>query len=72
MAENQRDMLRGFVLSELLPAERSLVLDSVILNLDQEIKRYKKEKTEILLGSATVGPKTGPRTWKAKWAKSSG
>ncbi|NJL12915.1 MAG: DUF4337 domain-containing protein [Microscillaceae bacterium] len=72
LAENQRDMLRGFVVSELLPAERSLVLDSVILNLNQEIKRYKKEKTEILLGSATVGPQNWAQDLEGEMGKIKG
>lgn len=55
LAENQRDMLKSFVKSKVVAESHRAAVDTLVMDLDQEINRYKKEKKEILLGSKAVG-----------------
>ncbi len=57
LAENQRDMLKGLITSKVVSDEHRAAVDSLVIGLDNEIVRYKKEKKEILLGSNAVGEK---------------
>lgn len=61
LAENQRDMLKGLITSKVVADQHRAAVDSLVFGLDEEIKRYKKEKKEILLGSKAVG--------KENWAQ---
>lgn len=55
LAENQHDMLVGLLKAGLVKTENTNSLDSTVAHLKDEIKRYRKEKKEIMLGSAKVG-----------------
>lgn len=53
--ENQIDLLETLEHTSLINKESKTILDSVRENKIKDIKRYKKEKKEILLGSQVVG-----------------
>ncbi|MCU0415936.1 MAG: DUF4337 domain-containing protein [Cytophagaceae bacterium] len=53
--ENQIDLLETLEHTSLINKESKTILDSVRENKITDIKRYKKEKKEILLGSQVVG-----------------
>ena len=46
LAENQQKMLEGLVSSQVVPQDHRHAIDSLVLGLQEEIKRYKKEKKE--------------------------
>ena len=51
----QRDMLKVMVDSGVIPAKTQGQMTELMSTLNSEIERYKREKAEILLGSAGVG-----------------
>jgi hypothetical protein len=51
----QRDMLKVMVDSGVIPAKTQDQMTQLMSTLNTEIERYKREKAEILLGSAGVG-----------------
>ena len=51
----QRDMLKVMVDSGVIPAKTQDQMTELMSALNTEIERYKREKAEILLGSAGVG-----------------
>ncbi|TLD44829.1 MAG: hypothetical protein FAZ92_02893 [Accumulibacter sp.] len=55
LVEGQRDILRILLESRVIPAESESRMGSLMATLDKEIGRYRKERKEILLGSAAVG-----------------
>ncbi|MDB5390886.1 MAG: hypothetical protein JWM11_6532, partial [Planctomycetaceae bacterium] len=55
LAEGQRDLIRTLIQADTISKDKQPQLDQVAKNLDADIKRYKQEKKEILLGSAAVG-----------------
>ena len=55
LVEGQRDLLKTLLESGSIAPEQIPSLRSMAARLDEEIGRYKKEKRELLLGSATVG-----------------
>lgn len=61
LAEGQRDLIQTLLKAEAIAADKVTELDKVASKLDAQVERYKKEKHEILLGSATVG--------KENWAQ---
>ena len=82
LAEGQRDMLQALVKTNAIEARAIAGVDSFILELDQNVKRYKKEKDEILRGSQAVGKENwiqdvegelgkvkGANEWKAEASK---
>ncbi len=54
--EGQRDLLKSLAESGALQTEKQAAVDKHIDALSTSLVRYKKEKQEILLGSASVGP----------------
>lgn len=59
--EGQRDLLKSFETSGTIAHDKIAATQVLIDNLNKDIERYKKEKKEILLGSAKVG--------KENWAQ---
>lgn len=55
LAEGQRDMLQALVKTNAIETRAIAGVDSFIIELNQNVKRYKKEKDEILRGSLAVG-----------------
>lgn len=55
LVEGQRDLITTLIASGSINPEQVSTLQSLAGRLDEEINRYKKEKTELLLGSAGVG-----------------
>lgn len=55
LAEGQRDMLQALVKTNAIESRAIAGVDSFIIELNQNVKRYKKEKDEILRGSLAVG-----------------
>lgn len=55
LAEGQRDMLQALVKTNAIEPRAIAGVDSFIIELDENVKRYKKEKDEILKGSEAVG-----------------
>ena len=55
IAEGQRDILNNLLIAGVIAKDQTVKAKTVIDNLDKEIKRYDREKTEILLGSEKVG-----------------
>ncbi|MBL8393560.1 MAG: DUF4337 domain-containing protein [Candidatus Accumulibacter sp.] len=81
LVEGQRDLLRILLESRVIPPETEGRMGNLMSNLDLEIGRYKKERKEILLGSAAVGQENwvldeggklgqvkGAREWEAEAA----
>lgn len=81
LVEGQRDILKIMLDSGVIPAESQPKMQGLMTTLDGDIARYKKEKKEILLGSAGVGEAnwvleeegkkgqiTGAKEWEAKTA----
>ncbi|QKS27529.1 MAG: DUF4337 domain-containing protein [Candidatus Accumulibacter similis] len=79
LVEGQRDILRILLESRVIPAESESRMGSLMATLDKEIGRYRKERKEILLGSAAVGQENwvleedgklgqvkGAREWEAE------
>lgn len=55
LAESQRDLLKALLESGTIVGSQSGAVQARIGKTDESVTRYKKEKKEILLGSATVG-----------------
>ena len=55
LVEGQRDMLKVLVDSGTIPKETQGQMTKLMSSLNIEIDRYRKEKSEILLGSTNVG-----------------
>jgi hypothetical protein len=55
LAEGQRDTLAALLESGVIAPEKSDGVTKTLGQLNAQIERYKNEKKEILLGSATVG-----------------
>jgi hypothetical protein len=55
LLEGQKDLLQTLVDAGAMEQDHITLLQSLMVKLDQDIARYKKEKTELLLGSAAVG-----------------
>jgi hypothetical protein len=55
LAEGQRDLLKTLRATGSLQESQRQEIDEHLTGLDAKIARYEKEKTEILLGSKTVG-----------------
>jgi len=55
LIEGQRDMLKVMMDSGAIPAKAQDQMAVLMSTLNKEIDRYKKEKAEILRGSASVG-----------------
>jgi len=55
LVEGQRDTLQALVAADSIRSEQLPAVQELVRNLDAEVRRYGKEKKEILLGSATVG-----------------
>jgi hypothetical protein len=55
LVEGQKDLLRTLIDSGSINSDKIPALNSMMANFDEDITRYKKEKTEILLGSKAVG-----------------
>jgi len=81
LVEGQRDLLKVLLDSGTVTAERQPVMMEMAARLDEDVRRYKKEKQEILLGSAGVGEEnwvleqdgkkgqiTGAKEWEARTA----
>ncbi|EXI66322.1 MAG: hypothetical protein AW08_02678 [Candidatus Accumulibacter adjunctus] len=79
LVEGQRDMLRILIESRVIPPESEARMGTLMATLDNDIARYKKERKEILLGSAAVGQENwvleedgklgavkGAREWEAE------
>jgi len=79
LVEGQRDILRILLESRVIPAESEGRMGTLMATLDKEIGRYRKERKEILLGSAAVGQENwvleedgklgqvkGAREWEAE------
>jgi len=55
LVEGQRDLVKVLIDSGTVAEDRQPALQQLSTKLDDDIQRYKKEKQEILLGSAGVG-----------------
>jgi len=55
LVEGQRDLLQSLIDSKAIEKKYSASITVYIKKLNEEIDRYKKEKKELMLGSATVG-----------------
>jgi hypothetical protein len=55
LAEGQRDTLAALLESGIIAPDKSPGVTKTLEQLDSQIARYKKEKKEILVGSAAVG-----------------
>ncbi|MBP8646147.1 MAG: DUF4337 domain-containing protein [Syntrophobacteraceae bacterium] len=55
LVEGQRDLVKTLIDAGSVHQEQQPALQSLLEKLDQDVGRYEKEKTEILLGSAAVG-----------------
>lgn len=55
LVEGQRDLLHALLESNTIREEQRDAVEKHVASLSKEIDRYKKEKKEILLGSAAVG-----------------
>ncbi|MCM8613548.1 DUF4337 domain-containing protein [Accumulibacter sp.] len=79
LVEGQCDMLRILLESRVIPPESEARMGTLMATLDKDIARYKKERKEILLGSAAVGQENwvleedgklgtvkGAREWEAE------
>jgi hypothetical protein len=64
LVEGQRDTLQALVSAGTIRPEQLPAIDGMVRKLDGDVKRYGKEKKEILLGSDKVG--------KANWAQDVG
>lgn len=61
LAEGQRDLIRTLLKAGAIATDKADGLEKVAVQLEAEVDRYKREKKEILLGSAAVG--------KENWAQ---
>jgi hypothetical protein len=61
LIEGERDTLKSLLMSGIIPNDKKIAIEKHIQSLDKKIEKYKKEKTEILLGSKKVG--------KANWVQ---
>ncbi len=61
LIEGERDTLKSLLLAGIIPNDKRAAVEKHIQTLEKKIKKYKKEKTEILLGSKKVG--------KANWVQ---
>lgn len=55
LLEGQRDLIQTLMDAGSIKQDQVSSLGSHVTKLDEEIAKYKKEKTELLLGSAAVG-----------------
>lgn len=55
LVEGQRDTLQALVDAGSIRPEQLAAVQSLVQNLEAEVRRYGKEKREILLGSSAVG-----------------
>ncbi len=55
LAEGQRDLIHTLLKAGAIAADKEVELKQVANKLSAQVDRYKKEKQEILLGSAAVG-----------------
>lgn len=55
LAEGQRDLLKALTVSNTIDPTHAAGVQAMAQDLDKQIKRYKAEKKEILLGSEAVG-----------------
>ncbi|MES2788607.1 MAG: DUF4337 family protein [Planctomycetota bacterium] len=55
LAEGQRDLLRTLLKADAIATDKVADLNQVANKLNAQVERYKKEKQEILNGSAAVG-----------------
>ena len=56
LAEGQSDLIRTLLQANAIAADKVDELEKVASKLDAQVRRYDREKHEILLGSAAVGP----------------
>lgn len=61
LIEGERDTLKSLLLAGIIPNDKRAAIEKHIQTLEKKIKKYKKEKAEILLGSKKVG--------KANWVQ---
>ncbi len=61
LLEGQRDLVQTLLSSGSIKQDQISPLEALTAKLDEDIARYKKEKTELLVGSAAVG--------KENWAQ---
>lgn len=55
LVEGQRDLIATLIESGSIRTEQIQVLETHVRDLERQIQRYSKEKTELLLGSSAVG-----------------
>jgi hypothetical protein len=55
LAEGERSLLASLKDAGVLQASSALVIEHHLMDVDKKLSRYRKEKTEILKGSQTVG-----------------
>lgn len=55
LVEGQRDLLNTLILGGAVSPSQTQGMEKLAAELDEKIKRFKKEKKEILLGSVAVG-----------------
>ena len=55
LVEGQRDMLKVLIEGGVIAPDKQERMSGLLVSLDRDIDRYKKEKKEILLGSKGVG-----------------
>jgi hypothetical protein len=55
LVEGQRDLIRTLLKAGAISTDKVVEMEKIASGLDTDIVRYKKDKKEILLGSATVG-----------------
>ncbi|HEU4412220.1 MAG TPA: DUF4337 domain-containing protein [Polyangiaceae bacterium] len=55
LAEGQRDLLKALITGGAIRAEQTAGVEARVREVEAELVRYRKEKKEILLGSAKVG-----------------
>jgi hypothetical protein len=55
LLEGQKDMIQTLVDADSIKQEQITPMKSLMGKIDQDIERYRKEKTELLIGSAAVG-----------------
>lgn len=81
LLEGQKDLVKTLLEAGSIRPEQIGSLESLMSRLDQDITRYKKEKKELLLGSAAVGKENwvqdidgefgkvvGAKEWESKLA----
>jgi hypothetical protein len=54
LAENERDLMKSLLETGIISPEKKQSIDEIIADRDAKIKQYKKEKYEIMKGSANI------------------